>query len=649
MLEIEIVESNIIDGGIEVFARAWNENGQIGFGKDGTVDIERFRIINPPVLVLDPLGDIVVVEEANEELNSPRVEVRFREDPEEATLQALEQNLAVMKNKHDDTNIIVGKRGNTTTTVYSQASPASTAMNANTTSGYFSTMALAHNATTGDGSSVASPYANNQFITRTLRNATGYYLSRCMWLFDTSAISSGDTISSATLSLYGGTFAYSNSSSESYEIVQSSPASNTTIANSDLGNYSFTSFASIAFSSMSQSAYNDFSLNASGISNVTKAGISKFGSCGGLDLNISSMTSGHDNIMATYEASYTGTTRDPKLVVEHVAPAPEGTMKKATVNASDVPATQTDFPSYVDLSRIGITTQAEADSVRVYADSAKTTEWAREIVSATEMHVKIPSLTSTTDMYVEYDGVSADYAVTDTYGRNAVWGDYTLVSHDGYATESTGYGYTFTPTGAPSLGGATGKLGSATTWNGSQFVDTVPNTTDAKTFQMWINSPTRSGNEFSMWDTGNTLRFVGVYYTGANNWHWFNRSDGTLYNQWDITGAANSTWQMFHAVSDGASYAGYRDGVSAISGYNGTYDWPQYGLTAGTKKLRFGGSTSGASSTSTHCEVRMAINGLSANWVTTEYNNQSDEATFWGTWSDVGGGGANTTNFFYML
>jgi len=47
--------------------------------------------------------------------------------------------------------------------------------------------------------------------------------------------------------------------------------------------------------------------------------------------------------------------------------------------------------------------------------------------------------------------------------------------------------------------------------------------------------------------------------------------------------------------------------------------------------------------------VRMAINGLSANWVTTEYNNQSDEATFWGTWSDVGGGGANTTNFFYML
>ena len=42
--------------------------------------------------------------------------------------------------------------------------------------------------------------------------------------------------------------------------------------------------------------------------------------------------------------------------------------KQATVNAADVPASQTDFPSYVDLSRLGITTLAEAQSVRVYAD-----------------------------------------------------------------------------------------------------------------------------------------------------------------------------------------------------------------------------------------------------------------------------------------
>ena len=94
--------------------------------------------------------------------------------------------------------------------------------------------------------------------------------------------------------------------------------------------------------------------------------------------------------------------------------------KLATVNSARVPSTQTNFPAYVDLSRLGITTLAEAQSVRVYADSSKTTEWAREIVSATEMHVKVPSLTSTVTMYVDYDGVRSDYAVTDTFGRNAV-------------------------------------------------------------------------------------------------------------------------------------------------------------------------------------------------------------------------------------
>ena len=94
--------------------------------------------------------------------------------------------------------------------------------------------------------------------------------------------------------------------------------------------------------------------------------------------------------------------------------------KTATVNASDVPSTQTNFPVYVDLARLGITTQAEADSIRVYAESSKTTEWAREIVSVSEMWVKVPSLTSTTAIYIDWDGSRSDYSVSDTYGRNNI-------------------------------------------------------------------------------------------------------------------------------------------------------------------------------------------------------------------------------------
>jgi hypothetical protein len=211
--------------------------------------------------------------------------------------------------------------GMTTTTVYPDPSSGSTTVDGFITSGYRATMQLAHDVTTGDGSNVTSPWPGSGYpiMQRALRNASGYYLGRCYFLFDTSAIDSGDTISSATLSLYGNSFSYSNASTSTYHIVASSPASNNTLATTDFDNISFTSFASIDYASMSQSSYNDFSLDSNGIANVTKAGISKFGSVNSLDLNVTSMTSGHDNIMSVAEADASGTSTDPKLVVIHTA------------------------------------------------------------------------------------------------------------------------------------------------------------------------------------------------------------------------------------------------------------------------------------------------------------------------------------------
>ena len=52
-LEVKIISIKEIEGGIEVMARAWKKGKQLGFGKDGSVDIERFNIYNPPVLVED--------------------------------------------------------------------------------------------------------------------------------------------------------------------------------------------------------------------------------------------------------------------------------------------------------------------------------------------------------------------------------------------------------------------------------------------------------------------------------------------------------------------------------------------------------------------------------------------------------------------
>ena len=213
----------------------------------------------------------------------------------------------------------IPKIGMTVTTVYPDPDPESTTVDGFVTSGYKSTMQNLKDTVTGDGANPTSPFTPKRMFIRTLRNGSGYYGSRVYMLFDTASIPDGDTISGANLSIYGLSTDYVNNSTSTYHITACNPASNTNLVASDYGNFSYTSFASIAFASLSQSAYNDFALNGSGIANVSKTGISKFGGICSQELNVAAQTSGHDNIFACYEAEQTGTSNDPKLAVTHAA------------------------------------------------------------------------------------------------------------------------------------------------------------------------------------------------------------------------------------------------------------------------------------------------------------------------------------------
>ena len=107
-----------IAGGVELFARVWDKTGkQIGFGNDGTVDLERFRIFNPPILVEDSKGDIV--HHWTNPDTGEQFERHFREDLKEALLQSLERTIDAKKERFGDTDIIPGKEGHTTSTFYS--------------------------------------------------------------------------------------------------------------------------------------------------------------------------------------------------------------------------------------------------------------------------------------------------------------------------------------------------------------------------------------------------------------------------------------------------------------------------------------------------------------------------------------------------
>jgi hypothetical protein len=87
---IEIVSTEPIKDGVQVLARAWDKNGrQIGFGRDGTVDIERFIIMNPPILVDDPNGDITKTYVSPDGVTHVRT---LREDTKEALLDHVRQD-----------------------------------------------------------------------------------------------------------------------------------------------------------------------------------------------------------------------------------------------------------------------------------------------------------------------------------------------------------------------------------------------------------------------------------------------------------------------------------------------------------------------------------------------------------------------------
>lgn len=150
---------------------------------------------------------------------------------------------------------------------------------------------------------------------------------RGFFLFDTSSITSTPSIDSAVFSFCTNgtapTSAASNTSYNTVEVVNSSPASNDNLVVGDYDQRGSTSFASLAFSSIAgtDGQYKDLTLNSSGKSNIDKGGISKFALITGYDLvgNISSGNASHASVSG-YFADQTGTSKDPKLVVVyHIA------------------------------------------------------------------------------------------------------------------------------------------------------------------------------------------------------------------------------------------------------------------------------------------------------------------------------------------
>ncbi len=309
--------------------------------------------------------------------------------------------------------------------------------------------------------------------------------------------------------------------------------------------------------------------------------------------------------------------------------------KQATVNAARVPSTQTNFPAYIDLSRLGITTLAEAQSVRVYADAAKTIEWSREAVTVNQLWTKIPSLTSTTTVYIDFDGLRSDYAVGATFGRNSVWSDYIGVFH---MEESSGsivnsVGTTNVTVGDTPVFQATGKIGFGIDYDGAndehrQATVTGATTTAPVTLQAWARSDVISTTQ-SIACMGVTSGEYVIMFVSSQAWAL--TQDSTTNSQAQSGTLSSSVNYLVHGVyASNTDRKVYVNG--SLSGSNTTSRTPAAGsglvvasrFSAGSQRMD-----------GTIDEVRFRASALSDNWITTEYNNQNNESDFWGTWTDV--------------
>lgn len=326
--------------------------------------------------------------------------------------------------------------------------------------------------------------------------------------------------------------------------------------------------------------------------------------------------------------------------------------KTATVNAADVPGTLTDYPAYVDLSRLGITTQAEADSVRVYADSGKSTQWAREIVSASQMWVKVPSLTSTTAIYVDWDGVSADYAATDTYGRNAVWSNYASVWHleAGSGTRIDSKANTNDVTGT-TRGAVAALVG-----NGNDFEESSSDVLSKASptglggvstisVEVVINAESLTDAlpcPIALWNDNSVNQrawAIAVIVADANKIRFYTSDDGVGADS--LVGGAislSTTYVLTATFQSGTNnmilYQNadtYQKTSTETSIFNSTTDIRIGGANG------FGGGGTGIFWDGWIDEARVTTNILSANYHTTKYNNLTDESGFWGTWTTVSG------------
>lgn len=204
-----------------------------------------------------------------------------------------------------------------TLTVYPDAGTGATTVDGRTY--HFDSLSWA-TARAGAGTGNLASEASSASFGNTTDGGTTVYIIRSFYNFDTSALTSGASISAATFSVYAtGASDQSETTNPSHpRIVGGTPAAVNTLAN---GDYTQTGSTLLSDSTMTlatfaaSAAYRDFALNATGIAAVNKTGVTTLVLRAKNDLDNTAPTV--VSYAPSYWADQAGTANDPELVVTY--------------------------------------------------------------------------------------------------------------------------------------------------------------------------------------------------------------------------------------------------------------------------------------------------------------------------------------------
>jgi len=266
-------------------------------------------------------------------------------------------------------------------------------------------------------------------------------------------------------------------------------------------------------------------------------------------------------------------------------------------------------------------------NLRAYTDDTKATRLPLEIVKFVtgispeiEVHVKIPLAHTGATIYLEADTVEISQpSFSDMHGRNSVWIDYDVVSHDGGSSDSVGNTFIDDGSGAS----VSSPWGDAVSSPRNRVSDiSVGNRIDNFTLQCW-HKGNGNGTLLSRRDGGNHQYAFGIF-SGV---YFFNTTTQTG----NISlGSVNSGWQKTTLVINTATDIDfYVNGVFKGNINRTSMSHRDYPLRIGYRGNGGLGSV-GYAYSGDQGEVRSRIGTISAEWEETE-NSMFQNPNSWGS------------------